>query len=65
MESIIVSLSVKSSLVLGENKAAYCREGHIRKVEATRDGFWGVGGRVLICTGWCPDANFTSDLFVL
>ena len=25
---IIVTLSVKSSLMLGENKAAFCREGH-------------------------------------
>ena len=27
---IIVTVSAKSSLILGENKAAFCREGHIK-----------------------------------
>ena len=30
--SVQVTLSAKSSLILGENKAAFCREGHIKKI---------------------------------
>ena len=35
-----VTLSAESSLILGENKAAFRREGHI---------YWGRGDKVVIC----------------
>ena len=46
-ELILVTLSAKSSLILGENKAGFRREGHLMKSAFVRRICWLVSSPIL------------------